>query len=328
VHLTKDVEELIVYLVGKDERGNEIRYSVEWKEKLTPQNEAGWHEFDYDAGVDYGADPPPDGSYPVVMRAQDAVGQWTTATGTLTIENGGVPRAYILNGEVDWSGATVPKVTVPLNGTLYFTLTIENDSRVPIRTSGPPSGTVYDSDENYATLGQHVQSGVFRVGVHCENNITDHPWRWAIGGAEDLVADDEGHLYLPAERRATVPCSRRRGAPLSPGGTACDGHGRHPLRGRRGGPQPAILLCLANPRGRGDLAGQLPGGPGVPDDRGAVTLSPHSLRDVCPNYVVRIRACCFEERGIYYRRAFWPIPAQFRKTVSFYVLNRTGRWYI
>jgi hypothetical protein len=204
VHLTKDVEELIVYLVGKDERGNEVRHSVEWKEKLTPQNEAGWHEFDYDAGVDYGADPPPDGSYPVVMRAQDAVGQWTTATGTLTIENGGVPRAYILNGEVDWSGATVPKVTVPLNGTLYFTLTVENDSRVPIRTSGPPSGTVYDSDENYATLGEHVQSGVFRVGVHCENNITDHPWRWAIGGPEDLVADDEGHLYLPAGQRATV----------------------------------------------------------------------------------------------------------------------------
>jgi hypothetical protein len=204
VHLTKDVKELIVYLVGKDELGNEAHYSVEWKEKLTPQNEAGWHEFDYDAGVDYGADPPPDGTYPVVMRARDAVGQWTVVTGTLTIENGGVPRAYILNGEVDWSGAVVPKVSVPLNGTLHFTLTVENESRVPIRTSGPPSGTVYDSNENYATLGEYVQSGVFRVGVHCENSITDHPWRWAVGGPEDLVADDEGHLYLPAGRRATV----------------------------------------------------------------------------------------------------------------------------
>jgi len=199
VDLKKDVEELIVYLEGNDG----ARYHVEWKEKLTPLNEAGWHEFDYDAGVDHGADPPPDGTYTVTMRARDAVGQWTVATGALTIENGGVPRAYILNGEVEWTGAGA-EVSLPLNSTLYFTLTIENDSVVPIRTSGPPPGTVYDSNQNYATLGEYQQSGAFRVGIHCETSPTDHPWRWAIGGPDDLVEDDEGHLYLPARARATV----------------------------------------------------------------------------------------------------------------------------
>ena len=199
VDLKKDVEELTVYLEGEDG----VRYHVEWQEKLTPLNQAGWHEFDYDAGVDHGADPPPDGTYTVTMRARDAVGQWTTATGALTIENGGVPRAYILNGEVDWTGEG-PEVSLPLNGTLYFTLTIENDSVVPIRTSGPPPGAVYDSDQNYATLGEYQQSGAFRVGIHCENSPTDHPWRWAIGGPGDLAADDEGHMYLPAGARATV----------------------------------------------------------------------------------------------------------------------------
>ena len=199
VDLKKEVEELTVYLEGEDG----IRYHVEWQEKLTPFNQAGWHEFDYDAGVDHGADPPPDGTYTVTMQARDAVGQWTTATGALTIENGGVPRAYILNGEVDWTGGG-PEVSLPLNYTLYFTLTVENDSVVPIRTSGPPSGTVYDSDQNYATLEEYVQSGVFRVGIHCENNLTDHPYRWAIGGSDDLVTDDEGHMYLPAGARATV----------------------------------------------------------------------------------------------------------------------------
>jgi len=149
--------------------------------------------------VDLGADPPPDGSYTVTMQARDAVGQWTVATGTLTIENGGVPRVYILNGEVEWSAGTVP-----LNSTLYFTLTVDNDSLVPIRTSGPPPDTVYDSDQNYATLGEYEQSGVFRVGVHCETSPTDHPWRWAVGGPDDLVMDDEGHLYLPAGGRAVV----------------------------------------------------------------------------------------------------------------------------
>lgn len=200
VDLKKDVEELTVYLEGEDG----VRHHVEWQEKLTPLNQAGWHEFDYDAGVDHGADPPPDGVYTVTMRARDAVGQWTVAMGALTIENGGVPRAYILDGEVEWSGAGGPEVSIPLSGTLYFTLTVHNDSVVPIRTSGPPPGAIYDSDQNYATLGEYQQSGAFRVGIHCETSPTDHPWRWAIGGPDDLVTDDEGHLYLPAGARATV----------------------------------------------------------------------------------------------------------------------------
>jgi len=195
VELKKDVEELTVYLEGQDG----VRYHVMENETVTPLDEAGWHEFDYDAGVDHGADPPPDGTYTVTMRARDEVGQWTRATGELTIENGGVPRAYILNAEVEWSSGTLP-----LGETLHFTLTVENDSVVPIRTSGPPPGTVYDSDQNYATLGEHQQSGAFRVGIHCESSPIDHPWRWAIGGPDDLVADEDGHLYLPAWGRAVV----------------------------------------------------------------------------------------------------------------------------
>jgi len=202
VDLKKDVEELTVYLVGEDE----IRYHVAEHEKLTPFDEAGFHEFDYDAGVDLGADPPPDGMYTVYMRARDEVGQWTVATGTLTIEDGGVPRVYILNADVDWTGEG-PSVSIPLSSTLYFTLTVENDSVVPIRTSGPPPGTVYDSDQSYATLGEFVQSGVFRVGIHCETSPIDHPWRWAVGGPDDLVEVveyGERYSYLPAGERAIV----------------------------------------------------------------------------------------------------------------------------
>ena len=202
VQLKKDVDELTVHVIGDDGK----RYPVEWNEKLTRLNEAGWHEFDYDAGVDHGADPPPDGTYAVVMRARDGVGQWTAVTGTLTIESGGVPRVYILNGEVDWSGEG-PEVSIPLSSTLYFTLTVENDSVVRIRTSGPPPGTVYDSNQNYATLGEYQQSGVFRVGIHCETSPIDHPWRWAIGGPDDLVEVTDGvntYYYLPAGERAMV----------------------------------------------------------------------------------------------------------------------------
>ncbi len=202
VHLTKDVNELLVYV--QDEEGT--RYHVEWSEKLTPFHEAGRHEFDYDAGVDRGVDPPPDGVYTVTMQAQDLVGQWTRATGALTIENGGVPRAYILNSEVEWITGG-PEVSIPLSGTLYFTLTVENDSDVPIRTSGPPPGVVYNSDQNYATLEEYTQSGVFRIAIHCETSPIDHPWRWAVGGPDDLVEVDhhgERYYYLPAGARALV----------------------------------------------------------------------------------------------------------------------------
>ncbi len=195
VVLNKDVAELTVYLEGQDGK----RYHVMEKEMATPLNKAGWHEFDYDAGVDRGADPPPDGTYTVTMRTQDMVGQWTQAQDTLTIENGGLPRAYIFNGEVEWSDNTLP-----LGETLYFTLTIENDSVVPIRTSGPPPGTVYDSDQNYATLGEYEQSGAFRVAIHCETSPIDHPWRWAIGGSDELLVSEDGHFYLPAGKRAIV----------------------------------------------------------------------------------------------------------------------------
>jgi hypothetical protein len=208
VFLTKDVDQLDVYLVNRNweevEEGEDpIRYPVEWKEKLTPYNEAGPHEFDYDAGVDHGAEPPPDGAYDVVMRARDAVGQWTAVTGTLEIEDGGVPRVYIVNGEVDWPIEN-PDYSIPLGETLWFSLTVLNDSSVPIRTSGPPPGTVYDSDQNFATLEEYEQPGAFRIGLHCENSPTAQPWRWAVGGAEDLILDDEGHLFLPVGARAVV----------------------------------------------------------------------------------------------------------------------------
>lgn len=198
VDLKKDVEELSVYLVGSDG----TRYHVAERETATPQNEAGWHEFDYDAGVDHGADPPPDGAYTVTMQARDALGQWTVATDTLTIKRGGVPRAYIFNGEVEWSDETIT-----LGDTLYFTLTVENDSTVPIRTSGPPPGTVYASPQNYATLEEYQQSGVFRVGIHCDNSPINYPWRWAVGSPDELVRlteDGQGYLYLPAGERAVV----------------------------------------------------------------------------------------------------------------------------
>jgi uncharacterized repeat protein (TIGR01451 family) len=195
VALSKDDTSLAVYLLDEDG----TRYPVERDEQtLAREGRAGLYAFDYDAGVDDGAQPPPDGTYTVYAEAEDPVGQRTLATTTLTIQEGGVPMAYIFNGEVKWSSASVP-----LGETLTFTLTVDNDGPAPIRTSGPPPGTVYQSDQNYATLGAYIQSGAFRVAVHCENATTNYPWRWAVGD-ESVLEERDGQLYLPPFTRAVV----------------------------------------------------------------------------------------------------------------------------
>lgn len=195
--LQKDVAALQVYMLDEDG----IRHHIpEDQQSETPLNEAGLHTFDYDGGIDAGAQPPPDGTYTVYAEARDLVGQRTKVSDTLTLVNAGRPLAYILNAEVKWSTES----TLLLNETLYFTLTVENDGNTPLRTSGPPVGTVYDSDQNYATLGETIQAGVFRVGIHCENATINYPWRWAIGSAAELVKDDNGRLYLPPDERAVV----------------------------------------------------------------------------------------------------------------------------
>ena len=164
--------------------------------------DAGLHEFDYDAGVDLGADPPPDGLYVVTARAEDAVGQATVVTGTLSIQDGGVPRAEIVDAQVEFSNRSLL-----LGQTLYFTLTVENYGSVPIRTSGPPPGYVYDLDRNYNVPGFAEESGAWRVGIDFDTSLRNYPFRWAVGGPGDLVVkeiDGQKYAYLPPHTRAVV----------------------------------------------------------------------------------------------------------------------------
>ena len=165
--------------------------------------EAGLHLFDYDAGVDLGADPPPDGQYVITARAEDAIGQTDIATDTLTIKDGGVPRAEIVDGAVQFSARSLV-----LGQTLYFTLTVENYSAVPIRTSGPPPGYVYtNTDQTFNWPGYAEESGVWRVGIGFETMKTNYPFRWAVGGAADLITteiDGQKYYYLPPNARAVI----------------------------------------------------------------------------------------------------------------------------
>jgi hypothetical protein len=199
LHVDKNVESLQVYLQGEDG----VRYPVEEKPGLRKQNEKGVHTYDYDAGVDRGAAPPPDGTYTVYAETWDKVGQRDVVTRALTIEGGGVPKAEILKATVDWSTETVL-----VGDTLCFTVTVNNYGPVPIRTSGPPPGTLYEGDQNFNTLGFGEESGVWRVGIDFDTSLRNYPYRWAVGEPRQLfqVERDNGdiHSYLPAGERGRV----------------------------------------------------------------------------------------------------------------------------
>ena len=198
LYVEKDVEKLQVYLLGEDG----VRYPVEEEPGLRKQNEAGLHTYDYDAGVDLGAEPPPDGDYTVYATANDWVGQQHVVTSTLTISDGGVPRAEILQATVDWSSSSVI-----LGSTLCFTLTVDNYGSVPIRTSGPAPGTLYESDENFNTTDYNEESGAWRVGIDFDTSLRNYPFRWAVGEPDQLVSvERDGHTfyYLPAGARGRV----------------------------------------------------------------------------------------------------------------------------
>lgn len=234
VYLSKAAE-LNVYLVGPDER----RISVARREECRQQGEEGRHCFDYEGGVDLGADPPPDGTYTVIAHAQDAVGQVVQRSGTLTIQDGGKPFAEIAAQAVGVDvifevlpydanfaatqtqpGALLPlpdnpatlaqtDLQMPLGSVLAFKLTVHNYSNVLIRTTGPEPGTVYQQDQRAAALGWLDEPGAWRVGVDCDTAMSDYPWRWAVGTRADLTQVEDPvsgsmYFYLPPNTRSVV----------------------------------------------------------------------------------------------------------------------------
>jgi len=193
--LDKDVEELRVYLEGADG----ISHAIPEDEQVTQPNAKGWHTYDYDGGIDVGAEPPDDGVYTIFAEAQDKMGQRVIAKETLEIVNAGLPRAYILNGEVEYSATSLV-----ISETLCFTLTVENDSTTYLRTTGPWPDTTYRSDQNFNTLGFSEESGVFRVAMDFDTSLRNYPFRWGIGQpGVDLVQIGE-NWYLPPNARSEV----------------------------------------------------------------------------------------------------------------------------
>lgn len=234
LYLSKEAD-LQVYLLG--ENGEQI-YIPERIEEIAGEG-ASRHLYDYDGGVDNNAEPPPDGEYTMVAFARDAVGQEVQRTAAITLQDGGKPFAEIVaqvtgasvvfeqrpyeerfysdrdtQGDkveppTDPDSFALTTITMPLGDLLVFMLTVENYSDVPLRTSGPEPGTVYQWDQRASSLGWFEEAGVWRVGLDCTTSPTDYPWRWGLGDESNLVTvtDEETgstYRYLPAGARAVV----------------------------------------------------------------------------------------------------------------------------
>jgi hypothetical protein len=124
---------------------------------------------------------------------------------TLTIAEGGVPRADIVSASVDFYNPATGDKVVPLQGTLAFTLTVENFGSVPIRTTGPNAGTHYRSDENFNTKAVYESSGAWRVGIDFEGNPSyAYPYRWSVGNVAELekriINGNEEYFLMPGQR--------------------------------------------------------------------------------------------------------------------------------
>jgi hypothetical protein len=228
--------DLRVFLLTED--GIELPI-VEREEWSRPDGEAGRYTFDYEGGVDLNQEPPPDGSYRIIALAQDDEGQRIRREATLTIERGGVPRAEIspqaVDADVFWTsevylaeyysdneslGELIPKpnipeavsvtlAPVPYGNLLVFRLTVDNYSDVPIRTTSPPSGAVYQQSQVSAALDALDEPGAWRVGIQCDTSEVSFPYRWAIGSDEDLITINDPetgreYRYLPARTRSVV----------------------------------------------------------------------------------------------------------------------------
>jgi hypothetical protein len=217
--LTKDVAEVQVYLLNPNDAAKPDRkYPLEPNEREVEATQRGYHYYDYDGGIDRGADPPADGDYLVVAEAWDAAGNHTLISRTLSIEKGGYPRASIVKGEVTMIGPFDDglHLNIPLGGKMIFTATIENDGPVPIRTAGPWPGTVYKASENYNTLAYRhddkswfEQSGTWRFGLNYQSNFgQDWPFRFAVGRKnEDLrceIIDGLEQCFLDPGQRGLV----------------------------------------------------------------------------------------------------------------------------
>ncbi len=159
---------------------------------LAPKKyEASLQSFQWD-GTENGGKVLPDGKYDVHIEATDAAGNFTDYVTQVTIANGGIPRAEVV--DVKFS-----PLAIAVGGDIHVQVRVRNTGTVPIKTLGPPSGTKYNTEQTFASFHNpdgvptyYERAGVWRVAVGWQNQAQPFPLRWGFFGPEYLRKNSEG----------------------------------------------------------------------------------------------------------------------------------------
>lgn len=157
--------------------------------------EASLQSFQWD-GTENGGKVLPDGTYDVHIEATDAAGNFTDYVTQVTIANGGIPRAEIVD-------VKFTPLAIAVGGDLHVQIRVKNTGTVPIKTLGPGSGTKYTSEMSYATFTgpdkvplYFERAGVWRACVGWQNEAQNFPVRWGFFPQKDI---DNGRALMPGE---------------------------------------------------------------------------------------------------------------------------------
>ncbi|MBI4788040.1 MAG: hypothetical protein HY782_13460 [Chloroflexi bacterium] len=94
-------------------------------------------------------------------------------TATATPTNAGKPQIIAV---------TLAPTSLNAGGLLNVSITVKNNSNVPLATQDPQPGFVYEEGETSYTRGFPDVHGAFRVGIDFDGRTgVDHPYRWGLG---------------------------------------------------------------------------------------------------------------------------------------------------
>jgi hypothetical protein len=124
-----------------------------------------------------------DGTYTLHIRAGDDSGNVTERTAQVAIVDSGTPQVQILSARFSPSA-------LGLGGVVQVEVTVKNIGDIPIKTQGPPPGTVYKSNSSYTDPVFNQQGsqeppyvdkpGRWRVGVRWTSSAGQYPARWGF----------------------------------------------------------------------------------------------------------------------------------------------------
>lgn len=159
------------------------------------EREPGEQSFEWDGKENEGR-LLPDGDYTYHIKAWDAAGNVKLVTGPVKLAGAGTPKLEIVS-------AKFSPTSIPLGGTVKVRIKVKNVGDTVVKSDpkwgvGPPPGTAYRTDENYARWRDkdgdplyYERPGTWRVGVSWTNAPTPPPFpiRWSLG--KDLEPGEE-----------------------------------------------------------------------------------------------------------------------------------------